>query len=449
MLNKINEFAKDFLEKTKDLDILLINHFDTDGTTSGAIIGRCLKKLDKNFSFKTINSLDKKLIESLPKTKVIIFTDIGSQHLKSLSELPNEIFIIDHHPPTKINIPENIHLLNWHTVEHSEELCSASTAYLLSKALTNKSDPESATLAMIGIVGDIMEKNIGPLSQTIIQDGGIVTKKGLLLYPSTRPLNKALEFCSTPYIPGVTGNFEGATELLREAEIGFTKKGYKSLIELSEEEMKKLVTAIALRLPNADDMSEFLGNLFLVKFFNKQEDARELSALINACSQMGHPHISLLFCMGNSSAKEQADKIYIKYKQSIVSGLKHIDTSKNLEKIEGKSYVLLNAKDNIQDTIIDTITNILSMSSVYEQGKIIIGMAYNGDKIKISACISGKNRKSNSPYNLKNVMEEITAFTGGEAGGHEFAAGCIISKEQEKTFIEVVKKKLDMDIVKV
>jgi len=136
MLNKINEFANNFLEKTKDLDILLINHFDTDGTTSGAIIGRCLKKLDKNFSFKTINSLNKKFIESLPKSKALIFTDIGSQHLKALSQLPNEIFIIDHHSPdTSFNYPKNIHLLNWHLIEHSEELCSSSTAYLLSKAL--------------------------------------------------------------------------------------------------------------------------------------------------------------------------------------------------------------------------------------------------------------------------------------------------------------------------
>lgn len=292
-----------------------------------------------------------------------------------------------------------------------------------------------------------MEKDLGPLVNTILNDADVVVKKGFLLYPATRPLNKALEYCSNPYIPGVTGNFEGASELLREAGIGFTKKGYKSLTELTEEEMKRLVTAVTLRLPNADVMEECVGNLFLVKFFNRMEDARELSALINACSRSGNMGVSLLFCMGNKTAKEQADKIYIKHKKKIVEGLKFVDST---EKVEGKGYVLLNAKDNIQDTVIGTIMSIISMSSVYEEGKVIIGMAYTEDKIKISARISGRGmRKKNSTYNLKEVMDEITEFTGGESGGHQFAAGCIISKEQEKTFIDIVKKKLDIDIVKI
>ena len=447
MLEHIERFAKTFLEKTENKDILVIHHFDTDGITSGAVMGRCLKKLDKNFSFKTIKSLEREFIKTLPKNKVLVFVDLASSHLKELAEFSNDVFIIDHHEISiDFNLPENLHVLNWHLYDDGEEMCSAANAYLLSKALTNKPDSESATLAILGTVGDIMEKDLGPLANSILKDADITVKRGLLLYPSTRPLNKALEYCSNPYIPGVTGNFEGATELLRDAGIGFTKRGYKSLIELTEDEMKRLVTAIALKLPNADAMEEFVGNLFLVKFFNKLEDARELSALINACSRSGHSGIALLFCMGNKKAKEQGDKIYIKHKQNIVSGLRYVDST---EKIEGKGYVLLNAKDNIQDTVIGTIMSILSMSSVYEEGKIIIGMAYNEDKIKVSARISGRGKKQKSGHNLKNVMDEITEFTGGEAGGHQFAAGCLISKDQEKAFIDLVKKKLDIDIVKV
>ena len=54
MLTEIQNFAKDFLNKTSDKkEILVISHFDTDGITSASIFGMCLKSLDKNFYFKT------------------------------------------------------------------------------------------------------------------------------------------------------------------------------------------------------------------------------------------------------------------------------------------------------------------------------------------------------------------------------------------------------------
>jgi len=445
MLDKINEFAKIFLEKTNKKDIYVISHFDTDGITSAAIFGKCLKNLDKKFSFKIIKNLDKETIESLPKSKVLVFLDLASGSIKDLSKLPNEVFIIDHHEIIKdFQFPENLHIINHHLVPYTEEMSGSCTTYLISKSLT-KRDRDSATLAIIGMVGDIMEKNIGPLVNTILKDSEVLVKKGLLLYPSTRPLNKALEYCSNPFIPGITGDNVGATELLREAGIGFTKKGYKSLIELDEDEMKRIVTAIALRITDSEKMQSFIGNLFLVKFFNQQQDARELSALINACSRMDHSHIALLLCMGNQNARKQAEKIYIKYKQNIISALNHVNST---PKIQGKQYVIMNAKDNIQDTIIGTIASILSMSAIYKEGTIIITMAYNQDKIKVSSRISGLRKKDTS-RNLREVMDEITELIGGESGGHQFAAGCIISKEKEEAFIDLVKKKLDIEHIKV
>jgi len=446
MLKKLSEFAKKFLEKTERKSILVISHFDTDGITSAAIFGKCLKKLDKNFSFKIVKSLDEQTISELPKTKVLVFLDLGSGSLEDISKLSNEVFIIDHHEIQKeFNYPENINIINPHLIPNCELISGSCVSYLVSKELAKK-DTESANLAVVGMVGDIMERDIGRLVNEIIKDAGATIKKGLLLYPSTRPLNKALEYCSNPYIPGITGNSFGACDLLREAGIEFTKNGYKSLIELEEEEMQKLVTALALRFPNHDAIGGLIGNLFLIKFFNKIEDARELSALINACSRMGNSEVALLFCMGNKNAKEQAEKIYIKYKQSIINALNQINSN---PKIEGKQYVIMNAQDRIQYTIIGTIASILSMSSMYEEGKIIITMAYNQDKIKVSSRISGRRNATEGGRNLKEIMDSITELIGGESGGHRFAAGCVISKDKEEAFIELIKKKLDIEVVKV
>lgn len=446
MLEKIKEFGLNFLEKTKDKSIVVVSHFDCDGITSAAILCSTLKRLDKNFSVNIVKSLDPEFIKNLPNDKVIVFLDLASGSLEEINNLNNLVYIVDHHEiRVNLNLKPTINILNPHLYENGELMSGACLTYLFSREI-NKKDQDLANLAVIGMVGDLMEKNVGALVNSIIKEADLTIKKGLLLYPSTRPLNKTLEYCSNPYIPGVTGNYVGALNLLREIDIGFNRNGYKSLVELTDEEMQKLVTAIALRLPDSDKIQNFIGNLYLVKFHNHLEDARELSALINACSRMGESNIALLFCMGNSAAKKQAESIYIKYKQSLIAALDEINKT---PKIEGKQYVIMNAKDKIQDTIIGTVASILSMSALYKEGTVIVAMAYNQDKIKVSTRISGREKIPGTQKNLKDLMDEVTELIGGDSGGHEMAAGCVISKEQEEAFISVIKKKLDIEIVKV
>ena len=285
-----------------------------------------------------------------------------------------------------------------------------------------------------------MEKSIDKLNNLIINDSEIKRRRGLLIYPSTRPINRTLEYCSHPYIPGVTGNAIGVTKLLRD--IGFSSANgkYKSLIELDDEEMSKLVTSIILRNPKIKN-KEIIGDIFLLKFFNKLEDARELSAIINACSRLGESETAVQFCMESLKAKKRAELIHTKYKQFIVSGLKSVSES---EKIEGNGFVIINAKEKIKDTIIGTIASILSNSSIYEEGTIITAMAYYDDKIKVSARSVGKNGR-----NIREILTSVIEKTGGEVGGHEFAAGCSISQEKEKDFLEHLKKLLEIELVKI
>jgi RecJ-like exonuclease len=446
MIERIKGFSKILLEKTEKRNILLISHFDTDGITSAAIIAKSLKKLNRNFSIKIIKSFDKGILENIPKSKVLIFLDLASSALKELSEIENQVLIIDHHEINKETIiNSNIEIINPHLWENKEEMSSSCLSYLISKEISGK-DSESANLAIIGMVGDLMEKKVGFLVNSLIEDAEVTIKKGLLLYPSTRPINKTLEYSSNPYIPGITGNYQATIDLLREAGISFTSNGYKSLSELDEDEMRKLVTAIALKIPNPDKMSEFIGNLYLLKFFGRVEDAREMSALINACSRMGESNTALLLCMGNNEAKKQAEKIYIRYKQALLEGL---DYANKNSKIESEKYIILNAKDKIQDTIIGTIASILSMSALYKEGTIIIAMAYNNDKIKVSSRICGKERIESRNTNLRDIMTGVTELIGGDAGGHKFAAGCVINKEKEEAFIDLIKKKLEVEIVKI
>jgi single-stranded-DNA-specific exonuclease len=439
MLEKeVKTTVEKFLKVIERKEVLIISHFDTDGITSATIMAQTLKKIDKSFSLKILKNLEDKFIEKLPKDKVILFLDLASGSLQKIAEQKIEdVFILDHH---EINseIPNSINIINPH-LNKNENISSSGITYLFCKEI-NKENKEFAKLAILGMIGDQMEKNIDKLNEGILNDGDIQRKKGIMIYPSTRPLNRTLEFCSNPYIPGVTGNTKGVLELLRE--IGMAPKGgkYKSLIELDKKEMEKLTTAIILRNPQAKNR-EIVGDIFLIKIFNKLEDAREISAMINACSRLDRSDIALQFCMELSKAKKQAEAIHAKYRQKIITGL---NTISELEKIQGKKYVIINTKNKIKDTMVGTFASILSYSAMYEEGTIIITMAYYNDKIKVSARNSG-----NCGRNARETLAKIIQITGGEVGGHEHAAGCMILQEKEKEFIDNLKKSLDIEVIKV
>jgi len=422
----------DSLSKTKPIKV--ISHYDTDGITSAAIFSKALQRWNKSFSLQIVKSIDENFIKSLPETHILIFLDLASNSIEYLKQKKTEIFILDHHEIPQ-EVPNNITMLN--PLHFNQEIISgAGVCYMFAKEISTH-NKDLANLAIIGMVGDVLEKNLGKTYNEIINDAGAVVKKGLLLYPSTRSLDKALEYCSNPYIPGVTGSWKGALEILREANIPKIENRFKALYELTEDEMSHLITAVMLRCHSQENSHEILGNLYLLKFFNKLEDARELSASINACSRMGYPEVALGLCLGNKMFKEKAEKIYVEYKQHLVSALKYVEEIRETENISGEDYTIIHAKDNIKDTIIGTVASILSHSAIYKEGTIIVALAYDQDKIKVSARIVGKQGR-----NVRKVLSQVVVPLGGEVGGHPNAAGCLISKEKEALFIEELKKVL-------
>jgi single-stranded-DNA-specific exonuclease len=434
----IKKLVEDFLEKTKNKEIQVITHNDTDGITSGAIIAKTLERLNKKFSIKIVKGIDEEVINALPKDKVLLFLDLASNSFHYLEKIPTEIFILDHHEIIS-EIPGNIKIVNPH-INKSEEISGAGICYLFAKELSEK-NIDLAYLAIIGMVGDLMEKNPGKIYKQIIKESKVVVKKGLIMYPATRPINKVLEYSSDIYIPNVTGSVFGVSDFLKEIGINKINGKYKNLVELTNEETSRLITAISIRRTDEGDTSDLIGNIYLINFFNKLEDARQVSAMINACSRYGESGLALSFCLQNQTAKLRVDEIYAQYKQGIVKALSSIP---QLKKIEERNYLILNAEDKIKDTMIGTIASILSNSKEYEEGKAIIAMAYNKDKIKVSARMVGKSDK-----NMREILNSVIEIVGGEVGGHHAAAGCLVRKDKENEFLTLLKKNLEIEKIKI
>ncbi len=438
LISAIKEKADLFIKKSENQVINIISHFDTDGITSAAIIAKALKRIDKPFTIKILKQLESENFNQFPKKGILLFLDLGSSNLEEISKLQVPTFIIDHHEITS-KVPENIEIINPHLI-NNEEVSAAGLSYLFAKSM-NEKNIDLANLAVIGMVGDMLDQDLSKTNNQILKDAEVIIKKGLLVYPSTRPINKTLEFSSNIFIPGVTGCSKGVLSLIKEAKIEKINNTFKSLIELSDEEMSNLITAVMLRTMKNTKQQDIIGNIYLLKVLNRLEDARELSAMINACSRLGTSDTAFALCLGSKKARSKAEEIYATYKQHIISALNNLS---HLKKIEGREYIIINAENEIKDTIIGTVASILSSSPLYEKGTIIIAMAYTKEKIRVSARIVGREGK-----NVREILSSVIKEIGGEVGGHPKAAGCLISREKEDQFLDVLKKRLDIELVKV
>jgi RecJ-like exonuclease len=436
---ELKNFSQDFLKTIKGRRLQIVSHFDTDGITSARIMIGALKRLDQSFDLKIVKNLTREFISSLSPIKVTLFLDLASGSLKEIGESQlKEVFIVDHHE-IQGDLSPNVRIINPELCD-KQKISGAGMTYLFCKEIDLK-NKEFAKFAVLGTIGDSLEKDLDAVNHGILEDSEVKRKKGILIYPSTRPINRVLEYCSDPLIPGVTGNPEGVLELMREINLTSNGGKCKSFMELDEAETERVVTAIMLRNPQIKN-KEIIGELFLVKMFGKLEDAREMSAKINACSRNGDTDIALRFCMEDNEAKKKAEAIHVKYKQQLLSGIKYIQ--EEAEKIQGRGYIILNAKDKVKDTIIGTITSILSHSAVYDQETILIGMAYDKENIKISARSVGRKGR-----NIREILSNIAINLNGEVGGHEFAAGCTINKEHEQEFLKNLRRDLDLEVVKI
>jgi RecJ-like exonuclease len=250
--------------------------------------------MDVRFSVKIVKSLDKEFISSLPSDKILFFVDLASGSLNYIQEAGlSDVFIIDHHEVIQ-TIPSGVEIIN-PELSTKQKISASGLVYLFVKEL-NSLNKDSAKLAILGMIGDTLEKDLDKLNHGILEDADVVKKRGLLIYPSTRPINRALEYSSNPYIPGVTGDSCGVIELLRDSGLSPINGKYKSLIELNNDEMERLVTSVTLRCQTENEES-IVGDIYLIKLFNRLEDARELSAKINACSRLGDSYSALLFCL--------------------------------------------------------------------------------------------------------------------------------------------------------
>ena len=463
LLSKIENISRELKKKfSSDGIIHIITHLDTDGLTSGAILIKILKQYDQRFSITILKQLEDSIIDELEekaskqKWKAVVFLDLGSNKLSKIRTLSKTVpvFVLDHHEMEDEfenidNFNESFKNSFFVNAKKTDRISAAGLSYLLAKELGG--DKKFAQLALLGMIGDILDKSISKLNNLILKDAqesGMKIKRGLIVFSAMRPIHKALEFSSSIFIPGVTGNFNGSLKMLKDIGINVKiPKGWKTLLDLNEEELSRLITSILVKRVSNGHNQDIIGNIYLVKIGNQFWDAREVSTMLNACGRLNYSDSALAFLLESKDARYEIEGVYSKYKHHLIKALTWVEGAK---KIEGEKYVIVNAKSSIKDTIIGTVMSIIASSFLYSEGTILVGMAYRPDnKIKISARIVKDRNKENTEINLNKIIGSVIKTIGGEFGGHANASGGLIPQDKEKSFIELIEKELSIRELKI
>lgn len=443
-----------FLSINRQESVYIISHLDSDGICAASILIHALMQENIRYTLSIVQQVNEALLHKLKNEdcRCIFFTDLGSGQFNKIAQIlpPKKVFILDHHELDLKHDQEGIIHLNPHlfNINGSKEISGAGVVYLFASQL-NEKNREMVHIAIVGAIGDVQEnQGFLMLNNEILEEaqskGKIKVKRGLRFFGmQTRPLYKILEYSTDPYIPDVSGNEFGAIKFLEQIGINPKERSrWKRMVDLTDEEMRHLVTHIILKRLNESNPDDVLGYIYQLPHETEGSpfrDAKEFSTLLNACGRLSKPSLGIGVCLGDKKLKKLAMAHMNKYKREIIKAMKWYHNNKDSPCIlKENGYVIINAKDNVLSTMIGTVASLLAKSNEFPEGTYILSLARDDNEhTKISLRISGKKPS----VNLKKIMHTITSeIKGAEAGGHQDAAGAIIPVTSEETLIEVAKK---------
>lgn len=462
LVEKLEE-SRELVLSLQDGPVRVITHNDADGICSGAILHSALVREGFRVHTRCVKQLEEKVVKELAEEKPggIIFSDLGSGQVEYIERHlgKGEILILDHHEPVEAGFSGLEVNAHHHGIDGANELSGSGMAYLFARALRGD-NTELAGLAVVGAVGDVQDKQgefLG-VNKLIAEDGvragELRVEKDLRIFGrQTRPLYKALEYTTEPFIPGITGSESSSIVFIQELDIPVKKEdGYTMLADLDGDEKKRLSNALILKMVEknvpikvAESIIGEVATLTKEKKRTPLRDAREYSTLLNSCGRYERYGTGIAIAMGErGELYRQAMNLLSKHREYISRCFSWI--AENADKIEDKGSIYsFHARDEIHENVIGTVTSMLLNSRMLAELKPVVGMAYSEDgEVKVSA-------RANSVLverglNLGKAMLHASERAGGEGGGHDIAAGGKVERGREEEFLKHVVESVSSQI---
>jgi RecJ-like exonuclease len=439
-----------------DSSFTVISHNDADGLSSAGVVGASLARAYARFKVRIVEELRDDVIDQIcaGKQDVVVFTDIGSGQLELIKgRLACEtVIVLDHHPPDG-EPTDKITQVNPHEfgIDGTTKISAAGVCYLVSRNLapTNK---DLSTLGIVGALGDMQDKNdkraLNGLNELLVNDavssGSAIVDSDLVLYGrETRPIFRALAYTTSPYLPNLSGREDNCLTLLSNAGIPIREGDrFRTVSDLSKDEKQSLLNAIisylnVQKLPSKVVL-ELVGTVYT--FPNEPQgsptrDAREFSALLNACGRTGNPSIGISVGLGDRrNALAEANEVVGTYRKTLASYVEWL--TKSPEAIQKFKVIwAIRGENQIQESMTGAFSSIISSSgSLSPDNAIIVLTRAKDGGIKLSARAPPKLLKMG--MNLGSALNVTAKKYSGVGGGHNVAAGAHIKVDDPNPFLE-------------
>jgi single-stranded DNA-specific DHH superfamily exonuclease len=420
---KLKDMARQAAAVIEDHDhVRVISHNDADGLTSASIICQALLRKGIRFHTTIVPRLDSSVadmvIASAGENDLVLFCDMGSGQSGILSAIKNPMVILDHHIPvgdSPAKVVVNPHLVG---IDGAMHISASGTTYLVAKAL----DPANVDLAGMAIAGAVGDKQLmDTVNGTILKeavDAGVVTvRKGLRVGDGN--IADVLEYTPEPYLD-ITGDRQRIEEFLSILGIRGEISG------LSEEQLKKLTSAIALKLAKRSTSEAIDASIGDVYYLNKElvKNVYDLVSIFNTCGRMEKAGIAISIGMRDKMHLEEAMKMSVGYQREIVGNIKAASDMLRM----GQSIGYLITKDMESTGMVAS-----TMVRYINPDMPFVAVNQVEDIIKVSA--RGTRALVAKGLDLAFALREASKAVGGEGGGHNIASGASIPPGTEEQFI--------------
>lgn len=431
--------------------VQVVSHLDADGLASAAIMLETLRRRGIESDLRVVHTIDEaeaRGIAALGAARYA-FVDIGSGQLAELrAALSAPSLILDHHDPSAEASASMVHVNPLlYGQDGNTGISGAGTTYLLARALGYR---DLSRLGIVGAIGDIQERDgFSGFNRLVLSDAlaerVVEVERGVRLFGAqTRPLTKLLAYNHDLQLEGITGDPDAAYRFLVSLGIRIRhSRGERRYIDLDEEERMRLLSGILIKRSGLPDPEAILGyNYTLPSELEGTpfRDAREFATLLNACGRMDAASIGVGAAMGLEGQKDAALRVGRDYKREIGRAIGWFKEQLVLEdRVEvGPGYYLVDGRDEVRAEIIGTLASIASHMDELRAPALICSYAYlsSGD-LKVSLRSHGEVR-----CDLREVMASIAEQAGGSAGGHANAAGALVPKDHEASFVKVARERL-------
>ncbi|MGA9188649.1 MAG: DHH family phosphoesterase [Methanosarcina sp.] len=424
-LEKLINLAKNAAEKIRKYRFVrIVSHNDADGLTSAGIMAQALLRAGIRFQLSIAGRLDETVIEdvnrSISQGELVIFCDMGSGQPELIGKVAADVVVLDHHKPvgqSPAKAVVNAHMVG---IDGATDISASGTCYLVARELAAE-NVDLAGLAIAGAVGDrqLFRTANAFILEEALKTGVVSIRKGLKV--GDGDLADVLTYSTEPFLD-ITGYPEKVKEFLNHLELS------GNIENLSEEEVSRLVNAVALKLvrqASPEAIEAVIGEVLLL---NRElvKNVYDFISILNACGKHKIYGLALSLCLKSQEVADEALSLTKEHEKKLAMNIRE-----NVEKIrKGESIWYITTIDalstgSLASTVVRYLHPELPFICINESEGIL----------KISA--RGTRELVSQGLDLAFALREAAGAVGGGGGGHSVASGAAIPIGSAEEFLSI------------